>query len=83
LEQADIVFNSKGKDYAIEVETGKINNLKRLKEKVNNLKKYYENNWFFIVTDRNLQKYYQKYGETYSQRNIKLKISKLFKSGSK
>ena len=79
----DIVFNANQKKYAIEVETGKINNLKRLKEKVKNLNKYCGNNWFFIVTDRNLQKYYEKYGETYSQRNIKLKISKLFKSGSK
>ena len=34
----DIVFNAKGEKYAIEVETGKINNLKQIKRKSNNLK---------------------------------------------
>ena len=51
----DIVFNANGEKYAIEVETGKMNNLKRLKEKVITLKKYYGDNWFFFVTNRNLQ----------------------------
>lgn len=79
----DIVFKANEKEYAIEVETGKINNLKQLKEKVENLKKYYGENWFFFVVDRNLRKYYEKFGTTYSKRNIKLKIDKIFKNSKK
>ena len=79
----DIVFNVNGEEYAIEVETGKINNLKRLKEKAANLKKYYGDNWFFFVINRNLRSYYQKFGKTYSKRNIKLKIKKIFKNSKK
>jgi len=75
----DIIFNSKGKEYAIEVETGKIGNKKYTLEKVNLLNRHYNKNWFFFVTDRNLQNYYKKYGETYNKRNIKRKIAKLFK----
>jgi len=79
----DIVFEVNGKEFAIEVETGKINNLKRLQEKVFNLKKYYGKNWFFLVTDRNLRSYYKRFGVTYSKRNIKGKIKKLFKNSKK
>lgn len=79
----DIVFDVNGEKYAIEVETGKMNNLKRLKEKVANLKKYYGDKWFFFVTNRNLRKYYERFGKTCSKRNIKLKINKLFKNSEK
>jgi type IV secretory pathway VirB4 component len=79
----DIVFKANGTEQAIEVETGKINNLTQLKKKVANLKKYYGNNWFFFVINRNLRKYYKKFGETYSKRNIKLKIDKLLKNSKK
>jgi len=79
----DIVFEVKGVEYAVEIETGKINNLKRLQEKVKNLKKYYGDNWFFLVTDRNLRSYYKKFGVTYSKRNIQGKIRKLFKNCKK
>jgi hypothetical protein len=79
----DIVFDANGKKYAIEVETGKWKDAKRLKEKVANLNKYYGDNWFFFVTNRNLSRYYEKFGKTGSKRNIKLKIDKIFKSSEK
>jgi conjugal transfer ATP-binding protein TraC len=79
----DIVFDANGNQYAIEVETGKINNLKRLKEKVVNLKKYYDNNWFFFVTNRNLFNYYSKSGKVMNKRTLKTKIDKIFKKSKK
>jgi len=79
----DIVFSANGEKYAIEVETGRWKDVKKLKEKVANLKKYYEDNWFFFVTNRNLSRYYEKFGKTCSKRNIKLKIDKIFRSSEK
>jgi len=54
-----------------------------MRNKVSLLNKRYGNNWFFVLTDRNLKKYYQKYGEANSKRNIKLKIEKIFKNSKK
>jgi hypothetical protein len=78
----DIVFESGGDIYAIEVETGKSyrNAIKKLREKVKMLKQNYENNWFFVVTNRNLVKKYKKLGLTYEKRNIIKKINELFYS---
>jgi len=75
----DIVFIVNKKKYAIEIETGTI--LKRNKDqihgKIANLKYYYNKNWFFVVTDRNLVKSYRRFGKTYSKRNILKKIDKI------
>ena len=79
----DIVFNANGEKYAIEIETGKMNNLKRLKEKVIALKKYYGDNWFFFVTNRNLFNYYSKFGKVMNKRTLKTKINKIFKNSEK
>jgi hypothetical protein len=75
----DIVFNANGKKYAIEVETGKIANKKRTMEKVKNLKKHYDENWFFFVTDRNLLNYYSKFWKVLNKRTLKTRIIKIFK----
>ena len=79
----DIVFNANGEKYAIEVETGKMNNLKRLKEKVITLKKYYGDNWFFFVTNRNLQGTIQNLEKLITKETLKLKINKIFKNSKK
>ncbi|PIN88417.1 hypothetical protein COU61_04995, partial [Candidatus Pacearchaeota archaeon CG10_big_fil_rev_8_21_14_0_10_35_13] len=79
----DIVFNARGKTYAIEVETGKINNLKRSREKVSNLEKYYKDRWYFFVTNRNLLNYYSKLGKVMTKRTVKTKINRIFKSSKK
>jgi len=79
----DIVFQAADNlDYAIEVETGKSyrNAIKKLREKVKLLKQNYGDNWFFVVTNRNLVKKYKKLGITYEKRNIIKKIGELFYS---
>ena len=79
----DIVFQTKDNNiYAIEVETGKSykNAIKKLKQKVKLLKQEYKDNWFFVVTNRNLVKKYKKLGITYEKRNIIKKIGELFYS---
>ena len=79
----DLVFDANGNEFAIEVETGKMNNLGRLREKVRNLKKYYGENWYFFVTNRNLFKYYSKFGKVLNKRTLKTKIDKVFKHSKK
>jgi len=79
----DVVFNAHGEEFAIEVETGKINNKNQLKKKVANLKKYYGSNWCFFITNRDLSKYYSKYGKVINKRTIKTKIDKIFKNSKK
>ena len=79
----DIVFQAAdGLDYAIEVETGKSyrNAIKKLREKVKLLRQNYGDNWFFVVTNRNLVKKYKKLGTTYEKRNIIKAIDWLFYS---
>ena len=80
----DIVFNANGTEYAIEVETGEIiKHHKKMQEKVELLNKKYGKNWFFFVTNRNLEKKYSKFGETSTKRNIRFKIRQIFKSSKK
>lgn len=75
----DIVFEINKKKYAIEVETGTIlkRNRNQIYGKIANLKYYYGRNWFFVVTDRNLVKTYERYGKTCSKRNVLGKIDKI------
>jgi hypothetical protein len=80
----DIVFEANAKKYAIEVETGEIiRDKKKMQNKISLLKRRYGNNWFFFVTNRNLEKEYSKLGETSTKRNIKSKIDKIFKNSGK
>ncbi|MBU2576472.1 MAG: hypothetical protein KKF50_02000 [Nanoarchaeota archaeon] len=78
----DIVFTHNNKEHAIEVETGVIikRDKKKLRNKIDLLNKRYGNNWFFFVTNRNLEKEYSKLGETSTKRNIKSKINKIFQN---
>lgn len=78
----DIVFNIKGKVYAIEIETGSIfSKIERMKEKLEVLKDYHE--WFFVVTDRNKVKKYKKYGDAVDKRYVKQRLDKLIKTAKK
>ena len=54
-----------------------------MQEKVELLNKKYGKNWFFFVTNRNLEKKYSKFGETSTKRNIRFKIRQIFKSSKK
>jgi hypothetical protein len=80
----DIVFGANEKKYAIEVETGTIiKDKKKMQNKIELLKERFGENWFFFVTNRNLEKKYSKLGETSTKRNIKFKIRKIFKNSKK
>jgi len=78
----DIVFEVDNQKYAVEIETGKVlkRDKKKLTEKVRTLKKDYGQNWFFVVTDRNLYRKYKKFGQTYTKLSIANKILELFKN---
>ena len=80
----DIVFSCKDIKHAIEVETGTILRDKpKIKNKISLLNKRFGKNWFFFVTNRNLEKVYSKLGETSTKRNIKFKIRQIFKDFKK
>jgi len=71
---ADITFKYDNKLYAIEIETGNLlKKQQRLEEKVAYLNRKYGRRWFFIVSNRNLQAKYKKYGLT-TQRTRVYKI---------
>jgi len=69
---ADIVFNLKGKRYAIEVETGtKIKkDRKMILNKIENLKKNYDE-WFFVVTGNHNVREYKKIAKVIELRWLK------------
>ncbi|MFH1972795.1 MAG: DUF87 domain-containing protein [archaeon] len=69
----DIVFWIGKKEYAIEVETGKIRKRKQTEEKVSLLNKNYEN-WFFYVLNKDLASKYNQYGTTLVRRNFLKKL---------
>jgi hypothetical protein len=80
----DIVFEANGEEHAIEVETGEIiKDKKKMQNKIDLLKKRYGKNWFFFVTNRNLEKKYAELGETSTKRNIYSKIDKIFRDSGK
>ncbi len=71
---ADITFKYDNKLYAIEIETGNLLKKKKiLEEKVAYNNRKYSHRWFFIVSNRNLQSKYNKYGLT-TQRTRVYKI---------
>ncbi len=72
----DIVFEIGKKKCAIEVETGSaLSKIKNLKEKVKLLNKNYDD-WFFVVTDRNLVSKYKKFADCVDLRYLKSKLQK-------
>jgi hypothetical protein len=77
----DIVFTCNEIKYAIEVETGtNLRDNPKIKNKIRLLKERFGKNWFFFVTNRNLEKEYAKFGKVSTKRNIKLIIKKIFKN---
>ncbi|MDP2924791.1 MAG: ATP-binding protein [Nanoarchaeota archaeon] len=81
----DLVFEINKKKYAIEVETGiaLTHHKKLLLEKINGLNKEYENNWFFVVTDRKIASKYSKLGKTTESRYLFNILRKLIKNSKK
>ena len=77
----DIIFKINGEKIAIEIETGKNlkNNRKQLIEKVELLNENYDD-WFFVLTNRNLNRKYSVYGRVVDKRYLKNYLEKLFLS---
>ena len=75
----DIVFEINKKEYAIEVETGKMlqSNKKGLKEKIDSLNYHYKDRWSFVVTDKNLYPEYKKLGKTFTKLSILKEILRI------
>jgi len=78
----DILFKIRGKEYAIEVETGKMltHNKTALMEKIEINNRDYGKRWFFVVTNRKLASKYNRLAVTCDKRYIKNKIDKLTKN---
>jgi len=68
----DIVFKYKNRFIALEIETGKVleKNKKRFLRKIESLKKNYEDDWFIIVTNRDLVKKYKQFGKILTRKNF-------------
>jgi len=78
---ADITFEINYKIYAFEIEKGSLlTKKKKLKEKVSLLNNKYGQNWYFIVTNRNLAKKYREYGKVTSRMGVCKIIEKLVKN---
>ena len=75
----DIIFKINQNKWAIEIETGKI--LKKdknaIRYKTELLNKEFGKNWFFAVTNRNLAKDYNKFGETETKLTIVNKLNRI------
>ena len=78
----DVVFILKGKSYAVEVETGSVmKNMKKFREKVEQLNLNYKDRWFFVPTNKNLVRKYRKYGRTVDPRCLQGFFKRLLKNG--
>ena len=80
----DLVLNFKRRKVAFEVETGTVmSNMKKFREKLKLLKKNYGDDWYFIVTNRNKVKQYQKYGKVIDPRYLKGQVDKIINNARK
>jgi len=80
----DIIFKADGKEWAFEIETGTVfhKNPPQFFNKVNLLKKGYGTNFLFIVTESKYTYVYNRFGKTYTRKNIERKIRSLFKKNA-
>lgn len=77
----DIIFEANGKKYAVEIETGTVYKTfkKQLLEKVENLNKEYQKNWFFVVTNEKISPKYNKLGRTFTRKSFGRQFEKWLK----
>lgn len=79
----DIVFWVCGRKFAVEVETGSgVSHPKRLRAKVKQLNKEYDE-WFFVVSSYKLREKYEKFGKTLLRGEVAGEIQKIFRENSK
>jgi len=78
---ADITFIHYNKKYAIEIETGTLLRKERqLKNKAHYLNNKYPNRWFFVVSNRNLQPQYKRYGITTQRNRVSETLQKMLEN---
>jgi hypothetical protein len=72
----DVVFRIRNKFIALEIETGKVlsKNRKRFLEKIISLKEDYGDDWFIVVTNRDLIGKYKRFGKTVTRKNFLKKV---------
>ena len=71
----DILFEFRNKLIAIEVETGKVlRDKQKFLNKVALCNENYGDDWFFVVTNRNLLGKYRKFGKTYTRKFVLKKL---------
>ncbi len=83
-QDADVIFNAKGQEWAIEIETGSIiRDKNKFENKIELLNNKYRDKWMIVVTDTNqIRKYHKLIELVYSRNTICEKISSLFFSQS-
>jgi hypothetical protein len=78
--EADITFKYKHQFYAIEIETGSLlTRKKQLEDKVKYLNRRYPKRWFFVVSNKNLQPKYRKYGVATQRVGVEKFLKKMLK----
>jgi hypothetical protein len=78
--EADITFKYKHQLYAIEIETGSLlTRKKQLEDKVKYLNRRYPKKWFFVVSNKNLQPKYRKYGVATQRVGVEKFLKKMLK----
>jgi len=78
---ADITFIHRNKKYAIEIETGTLLRKERqLKNKAHYLNNKYPHRWFFVVSNRNLQPQYKRYGITTQRNRVSETLQKMLET---
>ncbi|MDO8428328.1 MAG: DUF87 domain-containing protein [Candidatus Diapherotrites archaeon] len=75
----DIIFTAKNKRIAFEIETGQLLKAKKedIQTKLNQLQKT-SDDWYFVVTNKDLKTEYEKLGNTLKRTEVISKINELF-----
>ena len=77
--QPDIIFkDSKGREFAIEIETGSKKDKQLLRSKVRSLKREFGKRWFFVVTTIESKKEYQELGKTITRFEVAGEVARIF-----
>ena len=64
----------------LELNSSDLRNKKKLEEKTFALKKEFGNNWFFVVTNKEFARFYNKYGKTFTRKKFIKQFSKWIKN---
>lgn len=78
---ADLTFRIKGRDYAIEIETGNIlRKSAQFREKLGYMNSNYQNRWIFIVSHRKFLQKFKKFAKSCQRKEVRKNIEKWLKN---